>query len=174
MASLNKLGIVYEELDPQEIKTKFPVADIQKYGHVKCLDDLAFGKPTGNLIEGATYVPESGYITDPQLSTHNAQRATEAKGSKCQFNAEVVEIHKNNERVMGVTLKDGTRIDAPIVINVAGPHSFLINRMAGVKQGMKIKTRAIRVEVAHVPSPEGFDYENKGMMLSDGDIGNYS
>ncbi len=41
-----------------------------------------------------------------------------------------------------------------IVVNVAGPHSYLINRMAGVEEGMKIKTRALRQEVCHVPAPE--------------------
>jgi sarcosine oxidase subunit beta len=34
-----------------------------------------------------------------------------------------------------VTLEDGTQIDAPVVLNVAGPHSFVINAMAeGVKR----------------------------------------
>jgi sarcosine oxidase subunit beta len=39
---------------------------------------------------------------------------------------------------------------------------------------MKIKTRALRQEVAHVPAPEGLDYEKVGMLISDGDIGCYS
>ena len=33
----------------------------------------------------------------------------------------------------GVTLADGHQIDAQVVVNVAGPHSFVINRMAGVE-----------------------------------------
>jgi sarcosine oxidase subunit beta len=46
--------------------------------------------------------------------------------------------------------------------------------MAGVEEGMKIKTRALRQEVAHVPLPEGLDYETEGTIISDGDIGCYS
>jgi sarcosine oxidase subunit beta len=46
--------------------------------------------------------------------------------------------------------------------------------MAGVEEGMKIKTRALRQEVAHVPLPEGLDYEVEGTIISDGDIGCYS
>ena len=69
----------------------------------------------------------------------------------------------------GVTLDDGSEIDAKIVVNVAGPHSFVINRMAGVEDGMNIKTKALRHEVHHVPSPPGFDYENDGHHVSDGD-----
>ncbi len=53
------------------------------------------------------------------------------------------------------------------------PHSYLINRLAGVEEGMKIKTRALRQEVAHVPSPDGFDFESQGCVTSDGDIGCY-
>ena len=55
----------------------------------------------------------------------------------------------------GVTLTDGAEIDAPVVVNVAGPHSFVINRMAGVEEGMNVKTRALRHEVHHVPGAAG-------------------
>lgn len=174
IASLDDLGIEYEELDPPGIKKKYPFIDTRKYGPPKLADDPEFGQPTGGTIAGAIFIPESGYITDPQLSTHNVQVAAEAKGGEFLFKAEVVDIRKKSGRVCGITLKDGSEIDAPIVINVAGPHSFIINRMAGVEEGMKIKTRALRQEVAHVPSPEGLDYEAEGTIISDGDIGCYS
>ena len=60
-----------------------------------------------------------------------------------------------------------------MVVNVAGPHSFLINRMAGVEDGMKVKTRALRHEVHHVPAPPDFDFEADGYHTSDGDTGVY-
>jgi len=174
IANLDEQGIEYEELDPSGIKKRFPFIDTRKYGPPKIADDPEFGQPTGDAIAGAIYIPESGYINDPQLSTHNVQVATEAKGGEFLFKSEVVDIRKKSGRVCGITLNDGTEIDAPIVINVAGPHSFIINRMAGVEEGMKIKTRALRQEVAHVPSPEGLDYNTKGALISDGDIGCYS
>ena len=174
MASLEDLGIDYEELDIKRIKKKFPFLDTRKYFPVKLPDDPDFAEPTGNALDGAIFIPESGYISDPQLSTHNLQRAAEARGGEFMFNAEVVEIHKKDGKVAGVTLKDGTRINAPIVVNVAGPHSYIINRMAGVEQGMNIKTRALRQEVCHVPPPDGMDYQQEGVMISDGDIGCYS
>ncbi|HJL70073.1 MAG TPA: FAD-dependent oxidoreductase, partial [Anaerolineales bacterium] len=74
---------------------------------------------------------------------------------------------------LGVTLKSGEQIDADVVVNVAGPHSFVINRMAGVEKGMNIKTKALRHEVHHVPSPPGFDFEKDGYHTSDGDISSY-
>ena len=174
MTSLEDLAIDYEELEITEIKKKLPFLDTRKYFPVKLPDDPDFAEPTGNAVDGAIFIPESGYISDPQLSTHNLQRAAEAWGGEFMFNAEVVAIRKKDDRIAGVTLKDGTRINAPIVVNAAGPHSYIINRMAGVEQGMNIKTRALRQEVCHVPPPEGMDYQQEGVMISDGDIGCYS
>jgi sarcosine oxidase subunit beta len=119
-------------------------------------------------------VPESGYISDPQLSAHNAQTAAEKRGAEFKFNTRVVDVLKSSGRVDGVQLDDGTTVASPVVVNVAGPHSFIINRMAGVTEDMRIKTRPMKQEVAHVPAPEGLDWERDGFMLSDGDIGCYS
>jgi sarcosine oxidase subunit beta len=146
MASLDDLGVAYEELNIEGIKKKAPFLDTRRYFPVKLPDASDFGEPTGNAVGGAIFVPESGYINDPQLSTHNLQRAAEAKGGEFML----------------------------IVVNVAGPHSYIINRMAGVEEGMKIKTRALRQEVCHVPAPDGIDYQKEGMIISDGDIGCYS
>jgi sarcosine oxidase subunit beta len=126
------------------------------------------------MIDGAIFTPLAGYVTDPQLSCHNVQRAAESHGAEFRFNTEVADIRKEGNRVKGITLKSGEEIDAPVVVNVAGPHSFIINRMAGVEDDMNIKTKAMRQEVCHVPSPEGFDYEKDGCVASDGDIGCYS
>jgi sarcosine oxidase subunit beta len=174
MASLDDLGVAYEELNVEGIRKKVPFLDTRKYFPVRLPDDSDFGEATGNALAGAIFVPESGYITDPQLSTHNLQRAAEAKGGAFVFNAEVVDIFKKDGRVAGIELQDGTQMDAPIVVNVAGPHSYIINRMAGVEDGMKIKTRALRQEVCHVPAPDNIDYQKEGTIISDGDIGCYS
>ncbi len=174
MASLDELGVAYEELDVGGIKRKFPFLDTRKYGPPKLPDHQGFGEPTGDAVAGAVYIPESGYISDPMLSAHNVQVAAEARGSEFLFNAEVVDILKQDHRAAGIELKDGSRIKAPILVNVAGPHSFIINRLAGVEKGMKIKTRALRQEVAHVPPPPGLDYEAVAPLISDGDIGCYS
>ena len=70
-------------------------------------------------------------------------------------------------------LADGAEIHAPIVINVAGPGSGYINRLAGVTDDMTIETRPLRQEVVHLPSPAGFDFEQNGMIVSDSDIALY-
>jgi len=174
MASLDELQVAYEELGPKELKEFLPFVDTKQYGPPVVAEDPRFGQPTGDAIRGAIYVPESGLINDPQLACHNQQRGCEAQGGQFLFNAEVTEILKADGRAAGVKLADGTELLAPIVVNVSGPHSFKINRMAGVEEGMKIRTRALKQEVCHVPAPKGLDYNVQGTIISDGDIGCYS
>jgi sarcosine oxidase subunit beta len=172
-ANMDRLGIPYEDWTAAQILDRFPYYDLRRFGPPRRPDDADFGTPSGGEIEGAVFFPCAGYVSDPHLATHNVQRAAEAAGAAFRFNAAVAEIRRTNGRTAGVTLADGTAIDAPVVVNVAGPHSAKINAMAGVADGMKIKTRALRQEVAHVPAPPGVDFERDGMVTSDGDIGCY-
>jgi sarcosine oxidase subunit beta len=171
---LDDLKVVYEDLGPKELKDLLPYVDTRKFGPPVLAEDARFGQPTGEAINGAIYIPESGYINDPQLACHNQQRGCEARGGEFLFNAEVVDILTENGRAAGIKLADGTEILAPVVVNAAGPHSFKINRMAGVEEGMRIRTRALKREVCHVPSPKGLDFNVLGAMISDGDTGSYA
>ncbi|MFQ6022888.1 MAG: NAD(P)/FAD-dependent oxidoreductase [Acidiferrobacterales bacterium] len=171
--TMSALGVPWEEWSPAKIKERLPFYDLHRFGPPKRLDDPAFGTPSGNAIAGAVFFPDAGYVSDPQLATHNVQRAAEAKGASFLFNSEVVAIRRKADRVQGITLASNDQIEAPVVINIAGPHSYKVNRMAGVEKGMNIKTRALRQEVAHVPSPSSFDFERDGLIVSDGDVGCY-
>ncbi len=165
-----EIGVEHEEWDLQTLKKRMPIYSHDQYDGTSRPDkDERFWDKTGKQIEGAVYTPGSGYVSDPQLSSRNLQMAAEAHGGAFLFNSEIVEIRRHNGRVQGVTLKNGEQIDSPVVVNVAGPHSFVINRMAGVEEDMNIKTRALRHEVHHVPSPKGFDFEKDGFHTSDGD-----
>jgi sarcosine oxidase subunit beta len=167
------LGVEYEEWDNDELRRRMPIYDTHAFWPPKRPDDPQFWDQPEQELDGAVYTPGSGYVNDPQLATHNLQRAAEAHGGEFLFKAEVAEIRRDNGSVKGITLADGHEIDAPIVVNVAGPHSFVINRMAGVEDGMKVKTRALRHEVHHVPAPPDFDFEADGFHTSDGDTGIY-
>lgn len=137
-------------------------------------EDPSFHDPPKGIInQDILYYPQNGYINDPVLSVHNIQRAAESKGARFLFNSEIVEIRKDKDRVIGVTTKDRREFDAPVVVNAAGPHSFIINRLAGVEDKMKIKTRALRHEVHFVPSPEEFSYERDGLVVGDLDLAGY-
>jgi sarcosine oxidase subunit beta len=167
------LGIAYEEWDNAELVRRMPIYDTHAFWPPKRPSDPHFWAPVEAELDGAIFTPGSGYVNDPQLATHNLQRAAEAHGGRFLFKAEIAEIRRSSERVTGVTLTDGQEVDAPIVVNVAGPHSAIVNRMAGVEKTMKVKTRALRHEVHHVPAPPDFDFEADGHHTSDGDTGIY-
>ncbi|MCP4357019.1 MAG: FAD-binding oxidoreductase [Chloroflexi bacterium] len=171
----DQIGVPYEMWTLEQTLEKYPFMDPHTFYPPKALDDETFWDEPSEMLTGAIITPTMGYISDPQLSTHNLMRAAEAHGGTFMFNQEVVAVRRDNDhfdlaqhrRVTGITLKNGQKINAPIVVNVAGPHSFIINRLAGVEEGMNIKTKPLRHEVHHVPSPPSFDYEKEGTELSD-------
>lgn len=167
------LGIPVEEWDADQVAARLPVYDLASYAPARRLDDAAFGRPNGGRIDGAVFWPLAGYVTDPALSAQNLAQAAALHGARFRTGAEVVAILRAGDRVRGVRLADGSEIHAPVVVNVAGPGSASVNRMAGVTGDMTITTRPLRQEVAHVPSPPGFDFETLGTIVSDGDIACY-
>jgi glycine/D-amino acid oxidase-like deaminating enzyme len=169
-----ELGIPFEEWDLQTLQERAPYLDVKSYYPPRRPSDEHFGESSGELLTGAAFFPCGGYINDPQLSVHNVQRAAEANGATFRFKAEVTEIRQTDGHVEGITLLGGEEIDVPIIVNAAGPHSFVINRMAGIEESMKIKTRALRHEVHFVPPPDSYDTEKHGAVISDDDVAGYT
>lgn len=167
------LGIPYEEWDPARIRQAIPGYNLESFFPARLMSDPQFGESNGEKLSGGVFFPTGGYISDPQLASHNVQRAAEAAGGSFLFNRKVVEIPVEEGRVQGVVLDDGTRIGAPVVVNVAGPHSSIVNRMAGAEKDMRITTKPLRQEVVHVKAPEGLDFEKTGIVVSDSDIAVY-
>jgi sarcosine oxidase, subunit beta len=172
LAHYQELGVPYEDWDAAELARRCPAYAVDAFYPPRRPDAPDFGERSGQL-EGAIFTPDGGFVSDPQLATHNVQRAAEAHGATFLFRSEVGEIRRDNGRVGGVTLTGGEQIDAPVVVNVAGPHSHLVNRMAGVEDSMAVKTRPLRHEVHHVPGPPDFDFGTNGLTTSDGDLGVY-
>ena len=168
----DELGIEYEEWDAETLRSKVPFYDTVAYYPPRRPDDDDFGTPSAVEHPGAVFLPHAGYVNDPQLATHNLQRAAEALEARFEFNAEVVDVRRDRAGVQGITLKDGRSLDAPVVVNAAGPHSSLVNRMAGVDTDMNVGTRALRKEVHYLPFPAGEGGD--GYLASDDDVGVYS
>ncbi len=169
----DEVGVKYEEWDLATIKAKIPMGDFHSFYPPKTPDDPHFYDESTEFLEGACYTPESGYVGDPAFSTRNVEDASRAKGAKFLYNKRVTGIRQQNNRVLGVSLEDGTQIDAPIVINVSGPHSFQVTEMAGQSDNNSIKTRALRHEVHVVPPPKGVKPLEGGYHTNDADIGAY-
>ena len=168
----NAIGIPYEVWTPAKIRARLPIMNPGHFHPARPADDPDFGRQDGEM-RYVLFFPKAGYVSDPMLATQNIQAAATRKGTDFITGRRVVEILRHGRRVSGVRLDDETEITAPVVVNAAGPHSFKINELAGVTDGMNIATRALRVEVAHVPSPKGFDFERDGLICSDADIGGY-
>jgi sarcosine oxidase, subunit beta len=172
MALWDELGLPYEWLDEVELRRRYPGLDIGRYFPPKPIDDPAFvDDATGELT--AIYGEGTGYIDDPMLAAHNLAHAARHHGAEFRFRQEVEDIERTDGRVTGVRLAGGERLAAPVIINVAGPHSSLINRMAGVDGDMKIGHRALRQEVFAAPAPKGFTLEDEGPFVADLDLGTY-
>jgi sarcosine oxidase subunit beta len=168
-----EVGIPYEEWDADTLRRRMPAFDTGVFGPPRPVQEDGFWADPDGTLEGAVWTPHSGYVTDPQLSSHNLQRAAEAHGGRFLFATKVTGISRTGGRVTGVTLDDGSTVSARVVVNVAGPHSAVVNDMAGLTGTMRIGTRPLRHEVHHVASPPSVDYERDGVHVSDGDTGVY-
>ncbi|MEM7347852.1 MAG: FAD-dependent oxidoreductase, partial [Chloroflexota bacterium] len=173
LALFDQVGVTYEEWDVPTLKERVPIMSPTAYYPPTRMDDERFWAESDREISGVIYVHGCGYISDPQLATHNLMVAAQNYGSEFMFNQTVSDIRQQADRVAGITLADGRQIDAPIVINVSGPHSGIINRMAGVEEEMNIKTTPLRHEVHHVPAPPGTDLDDYMGTAGDSDLGIY-
>ena len=72
----------------------------------------------------------------PQLAALNLMDAAQRRGTVLRLRTRVVGVAIGGGRVTGVELADGSTIDAPVVVNAAGPWSSALNRLAGVTDGM--------------------------------------
>ncbi|MEM0946964.1 MAG: FAD-dependent oxidoreductase [Pseudomonadota bacterium] len=168
-----ELDCPFEDWSPERISNRLPIYALDSYAPAKRMDDPGFGTSNGQALRGGVFWPKAGYVTDPALSSQNLADAAARRGATFRYKAEVSEVLTSGGRVSGVRLADGEELYAPVVINVAGPASSKINRIAGVTDDMTIETRALRQEVVHVPAPEGFDFETNGTIVSDSDIACY-
>ncbi len=169
---MDEIGAPYSHLSVDDVRARLPV-NTESFSPAKTVDDPGFGLSNGDHLPGGVLFHSGGYVTDPQLATHNIQRAAEAAGAVFSFNTRVTGIEQTGGKVSGVSTASGQNLSASVVVNAAGPHSYKINQLASVEKDMNIKTRALRHEVAHVPSPEGFDFEHDGCVFSDSDIAAY-
>ena len=167
------LGVAYENLDRHELERRFPYLDARRFGPPTRMDDDRFWAEPAGFIDGAIWMPEGGYVTDPMLAARNLADAATAAGGTFLYGRTVAGLLRAGDRVAGVALDDGTEVRAPVVVNVAGPHSAIINRMAGLGSSATISTRPMRREVYVVPAPDRLDFDAAGCVMGDLDCGFY-
>jgi len=166
------VGVPYQSLTSEQIAQQYPDLDLGRYGPPTRVDDPAFWEDANGEPLTAYFTPDAGYVDDPALAAHNLMVAAQAHGAEFRFRSEVIAIRRDGGRVAGVTMADGSEIDADIVVNAAGPHSFVINQMAGLAD-VGIRTRPLRQEVHVVPEPANYQTTHGGVAVSDSDLGTY-
>jgi sarcosine oxidase subunit beta len=168
----DQIGIPYERLDADDLQQRFPTLDVGSFFPPRSIDDPAFADdPVGQLH--AVLDIEAGYIDDPMLAARNIAFAAKHHGAEFRFRSGVTRVLRDGERVAGVQLEDGSIIEAPVVVNAAGPHSAALNELAGVTGDMRIGHRSLRQEVFAVPGPATMTLEHGTPIIMDLDLGQY-
>jgi sarcosine oxidase subunit beta len=170
----DQVGVPYQVLDATEIRQRFAWLDPARHFPPKALHDEAFwADPNGEL--GGYHSPDAGFVDDPGFAAHNLATAADRAGVQFLFRSTVSAITTSSGRVTGVELGDGTRIGAPVVVNVSGPCSGVVNALAGVTEEFRVTTRPVRVEVHRLDPPSGYrgDDGSPGTILTDLDLGIY-
>lgn len=172
LAFFDAVGVPYEEWDSEALATRLPALDAGRFWPPKRTTDEAFWAPPDGMLT-AYWTPDGGFVDDPVFAAHNLMAAAVRKGAEFRFRAEVTGILRSGQAVRGVRLADGVTIAAPVVVNVSGPHSGIVNEMAGVLDDFNLGTRPMRQEVHHLPAPAGWNRDLPGPMVADLDLGTY-
>jgi glycine/D-amino acid oxidase-like deaminating enzyme len=173
IALFEQVGVTYEEWDAASLRARIPGIDARAYWPPKRIDDDAFFLDADHEL-GGLFMPDAGFVNDPQLAAQNLVTAAQDLGTTLLLNHTVTEIIQRNERVAGVRFSNGEVIESPVVINAAGPWSGQINRLAGVGAEFTIGVRPLRQEVHYVQAPSGFNARGAlGPSIADSDLGTY-
>ncbi len=148
---MRKLGIAVSILTADQAADRFPFLQTESFFPPRRPDDEAFFESTGRPIEGAVFEEDAGYVVTPDLATQNLRSAGEREGVRFSVNHEVCSIRKVDARRFQLVASDGRVTEAEVVVNAAGPHSTLVNRMAGVTLPMEL--RPLRREVHSLANP---------------------
>jgi glycine/D-amino acid oxidase-like deaminating enzyme len=136
------LDIAVEHLDGAAVNERFPALslcnepfDLDSFDDHECADHNDF------LFE-----TDPGYF-DPVSACQDLLEAVRREGGEVRFGARVTAVRTSGGRVDGVDLADGIRVDAPIVVNAAGPWANQLAAMAGLDLGWTL--RPIRAQVIY-------------------------
>jgi sarcosine oxidase subunit beta len=157
VAEMKRVGIRVSLLSSDEVASRFSFLDTASQFPPKPVDHPDFFEPTDERIEGAIFEEDAGYVVSPGLATQNLRRAAERAGVRFLLNREVTKIRRQERDGFRLEFEDGS-LDSGVVINVAGPHSARVNRLAGVE--LPLETRPLRREVHALANPlftEGAD-----------------
>jgi glycine/D-amino acid oxidase-like deaminating enzyme len=165
----DRAGVPYELWGPDDLERRLRGLDAGRFWPPKPVTSGAFfDDPEGRL--GAVFTPDAGVVDDPRLAAANLAEAAAHHGATFTFRRSVTAIDRVGADWQ-VTLDDGSRLVAPVVVNAAGPWSSRINALARVGDDFTVTVAPMRQEVHHVPGPKGM--ADPLPVIADADIGIY-
>ena len=170
-ALFDRAGIPYEDWDEPTLRRRLPGLDTGSYFPPKPVgSEEFFAGPHGNL--GALYTPDAGYVDDPRLAAANLAAAAVARGAAFVFGRRVVALRRAGA-VWRAGLDDGTVLEAPAVVNAAGPWSGPLNALAQADGDFAVHVRPMRQEVHQVKAPGRLPADGTFPAIADMDLGVY-
>jgi sarcosine oxidase subunit beta len=151
IAEMLKLGIPVSLLDTREISQRFPFLDAASQYPPRPVDDPEFFSNSERKVEGGIFEEDAGYVVYPALAAQNLRRAGEREGVTFLLRHQITSITRLDRGSFVLeTTAQGT-LESDVVVNVSGPHSSLVNRLAGVT--LPLETRPLRREVHALRNP---------------------
>lgn len=173
MAALfDRVGVPYQEWDAETLAAHVRGIDTGSFYPPKRVDsDEFFDDPHGNL--GAIFTPDGGYVDDPRLAAANLAAAAAHRGARFAYRRRVTAISRAGQ-VWRVTIDGAEPVEAPILVNAAGPWSSMVNKMVAATADFTIGVAPMRQEVHHVPAPAPLREPGATLpVISDVDLGIY-
>lgn len=126
-------NVPVEVLSPEEIKHRWPYLNVSD-------------------LRGGTFCPQDGYA-DPYMAAMGFANAARRLGVRIEEQTRVTAIRVKDGKVCGVDTTRGP-IDAPVVLDVAGPWAAEVAAMAGFDLPVKPVRRQVFVSARFDPIPK--------------------
>lgn len=161
------LGVPYELWDAQTVAARVPGIDNRSFYPPKRVDSEEFFEDPHGTV-GGIFTPDAGYIDDPRLAAANLAASAAHHGASFAFRRQVTAI-SHADTVWRVEVDGTDLLEAPVLVNAAGPWSSAVNALAGADQDFTIRVAPLRQEVHQVPAPPTLR-SNPGAFLETGDM----
>lgn len=171
-ANFDRVGVPYEIVAAADMPIRFPLLDSGRFWPPRTAADPAFFDPADGTV-GALWMPDGGFVDDPQLAATNLMDAARREGAAVRLATEVAAIVTEGGAVHSVRTTAGESIETACVVNAAGPWSAQVNRLVDGDPGLAVATRALRQEVHSLKAPAGFTPDESGAAIADLDLGTY-
>lgn len=167
----DRAGVAWEAWTPADIARRMPHLDVGSFGPPKPVTSEEFFDDAHGQVHGL-FMPDAGYVSDPQLAAQNLASAARALGARYLLRRTVTSIGRGDDG-WRLGTAEGDELTAPVVVNAAGPWSGRLNRLAGVAGDFRVGTRPLRQEVHRVPPLDDPDGAGAAVTVADPDLGVY-